>query len=158
MAQEKPDQTLPATALVHAAYLRLADVEKAQQWDSRGHFFSAAAEAMRRILVETARRKGRAKHGRDLDRQELLPGSITLPVPTDELLAVHEALGKLEATNPQAAELVKLRYCAGFTIPETAEHMRQNTRDHFEGYLAASAPGSARLLQSLRRSADHWIT
>jgi RNA polymerase sigma factor (TIGR02999 family) len=123
MAQEKPDQTLQATALVHEAYVRLVDVENTQHWDSRGHFFAAAAEAMRRILVEAARRKGREKHGSELDRQELVAGSIALPIPADELLAIHEALGKLEATNPQAAKLVKLRYFAGFTIPETAEHM-----------------------------------
>jgi RNA polymerase sigma factor (TIGR02999 family) len=128
MAQEKPDQTLQATALVHEAYIRLVDVEKAQHWNSRGHFFSAAAEAMRRILVETARRKGREKHGGDLDRRELVAGSIPLTVPSDELLAIHEAPGKLEATNPQAAELVKLRYFAGFTIPETAEHMGMSPR------------------------------
>ncbi len=128
MAQEKPDQTLQATALVHEAYIRLVDVDTAQHWDSRGHFFGAAAEAMRRILVEAARRKGREKHGSELDRRELVAGSISLPVPSDELLAVHEALGKLEATNPQAAELVKLRYFAGFTIPETAEHMKISPR------------------------------
>ncbi len=123
LAQEKPGQTLQATALVHEAYLRLVDVEKGQQWDSRGHFFAAAAEAMRRILVEVARHKQSPKHGGDLDRKELHAGTIALPVPPDELLAVHEALVSLEATNPQAADLVKLRYFAGFTIPETAERM-----------------------------------
>ena len=119
---------MQATALVHEAYIRLVDVETVQRWKSRGHFFAAAAEAMRRILVETARRKGREKHGGDRDRKELVAGSIALTVPPDELLAIHEALGKLEATNPQAAELVKLRYFAGFTIPETAEHMGMSPR------------------------------
>ena len=128
MAQEAPGQTLQATALVHDAYLRLVDVDQAQKWDSRAHFFAAAAEAMRRILVETARRKGRVKHGGDLDRTELAVNSIALPIPCDELLAIHEALDRLEATNPQAATLVKLRYFAGFTIPETAEHMGVSPR------------------------------
>jgi len=123
LAQEKPGQTLQATALVHDAYIRLVDVEGEQSWDNRGHFFAAAAESMRRILVESARRKGREKHGGNLDRKELVVDAIALTVPAEELLAIHEALGKLEATNPQAAQLVKMRYFAGFTIPETAEHM-----------------------------------
>jgi RNA polymerase sigma factor (TIGR02999 family) len=129
MAQEAPGQTLQATALVHDAYIRLVDVKQTQHFDSRGHFFAAAAEAMRRILVETARRKGREKHGGGLDRTELAVGLIALPVPSDELLAIHEALDQLEATNAKAAELVKLRYFAGFTIPETAElapHSKSN--------------------------------
>jgi len=128
MAQEKPGQTLQATALVHEAYLRLVDVEKAQHWDSRGHFFAAAAEAMRRILVEAARQKKRPKHGGHLRRQELILGTIALPVPPEEVLAVHEALGKLEATNQAAAEMVKLRYFAGFTIPDAAERMGVSAR------------------------------
>jgi len=124
LAQEKPGQTLQATALVHEAYLRLAGTgEGEQSWDSRGHFFAAAAEAMRRILVEAARRKGREKHGGLLDRRELAIGAVALPVPSEELLAIHEALTKLEVANPQAAQLVKMRYFAGFTIPETAQHM-----------------------------------
>ncbi len=123
LAQENPGQTLQATALVHEAYLRLVDVEKGQRWDSSGHFFAAAAEAMRRILVEVARRKQRTKHGGDLDRHELTERTIALPVPPDELLGVHEVLANLEDTNPQAADLVKLRYFAGFTIPESAERM-----------------------------------
>jgi RNA polymerase sigma factor (TIGR02999 family) len=124
LAQEKAGQTLQATALVHEAYLRLVgDRQHDQSWDSRGHFFAAAAEAMRRILVEAARRKGREKHGGLLDRKELVLGAVPLPVPSEELLAIHESLEKLEATNPQAAQLVKMRYFAGFTIPETAKHM-----------------------------------
>jgi RNA polymerase sigma factor (TIGR02999 family) len=128
LAREKPGQTLQATALVHDAYIRLVAVEKDQHWDSRGHFFAAAAEAMRRILVEAARRKSRDKHGGDFDRKEFPVGSIALPAPSDELLAIHEALGRLEVTNQQAAELVKLRYFAGFTIPETAELMGLSPR------------------------------
>ena len=128
MAQENPGQTLQATGLVHEAYLRLVNIEKAQHWDSRGHFFSAAAEAMRRILVEVARQKQRRKHGGELRQQELIPEAIALPVPPDELLSVHESLGKLEATNQVAAELVKLRYFAGFTIPEAADKMGISSR------------------------------
>jgi RNA polymerase sigma factor (TIGR02999 family) len=128
LAHEKPGQTLQATALVHDAYLRLVDVEKAEHWESRGHFFSAAAEAMRRILVDVARLKKRQKHGGALHRQEFIPEAISLPVPPDELLAVHESLGKLEATNQVAAELVKLRYFAGFTIPEAADKMGISSR------------------------------
>ena len=123
LAQEKPGQTLQATALVHDAYIRLVDVENAQHWNGRSHFFAAAAEAMRRILVETARRKGREKHGGVVERRELVADSMAISAPSDELLSVHNALDKLEATNPQAAELVKLRYFAGFTISETAEFM-----------------------------------
>jgi len=121
LVHEKPGQTLQATALVHEAYLRLlgpAGVE--QPWNSRGHFFAAAAEAMRRILVEQARRKHRARHGGgrqrvDLDSQLQLPGEAD-----DELLALDEALQRLAAEEPEAAEVVKLRYFAGLTIEETA--------------------------------------
>jgi RNA polymerase sigma factor (TIGR02999 family) len=123
MAQEKPGQTLQATALVHEAYVRLIGAGKPQRWDTRGHFFAAAAEAMRRILVEVARQKQRRKYGGEFRRKELIPETIALPVPPEEVLKVHEALGKLEATNRRAAELVKLRYFAGFTVPEVAERM-----------------------------------
>jgi RNA polymerase sigma factor (TIGR02999 family) len=119
-AIEKPGQTLQATALVHDAYLRLVDVEKAQHWDSRGHFFAAAAEAMRRILVENARRKGSVKHGGDVDRQELNESRIAAPFPSDELLALDEALDQLAEENPIKAELVKLRFFAGLSIDEAA--------------------------------------
>ena len=128
MAQEVSPQTLQATGLVHEAYLRLVDTERVQHWDSRGHFFAAAAEAMRRILVEVARRKHRIRHGGGLRRQESILESIALPVPSEELLSVHEALGKLEATNQAAADLVKLRYFAGFTIPEAAERIGISAR------------------------------
>lgn len=121
MAQEKPGQTLQATALVHDVYLRLVDVEKAQSWDSRGHFFAAAAEAMRRILVESARRKNRVKHGGKFQRVTL-EGVATLGnEPDSELLAVDDALGKFAQEEPKKAELVKLRYFAGFTIDEAAD-------------------------------------
>jgi RNA polymerase sigma factor (TIGR02999 family) len=120
LSQEKPGQTLQATALVHEAYLRLVDVEKAQQWNSRGHFFAAAAEAMRRILVEGARRKLRLRHGGELQRQDLDGLDLSCPQTPDELVAVSEALDRLAQTNAQAAELVKLRFFAGLTNEEAA--------------------------------------
>jgi RNA polymerase sigma factor (TIGR02999 family) len=123
MAQERPGQTLQATALVHEAYLRLVDAEKVQHWNSRGHFFIAAAEAMRRILVEGARRRGRLKRGGRLKRQDIRDDAAAATDGCDQLLAVHEALDKLESTNRTAAELVKLRYFAGFTIPEAATQL-----------------------------------
>ena len=135
LAQEKPGHTLEATALVHEAYLRLVGgqepgvrSQECENWDSRGHFFAAAAEAMRRILVESARRKQRLKHGGELARQILFDQAIASPVPAEELLAVDEALHKLESANPQAAELVKLRYSAGFTIPQAADQLSISAR------------------------------
>ncbi len=122
LAQEKPGQTLQATALVHEAYLRLVDVDKVQSWDSRGHFFAAAAEAMRRILVEKARRKQRLRHAGGLHQQPLEENEPAIAVPVDalDLLALNEALDRLEAVSPRRARLVKLRYFAGFTLPEVA--------------------------------------
>ena len=120
LAREKPGQTLQATALVHEAYLRLVDVETAQRWNSRGHFFAAAAEAMRRILVEQARRKRRRKHGGDRRRVGLDEAQVA-EAPAEKLLALDEALGRLEAVDPLAARLVKLRYFARLTMQETAE-------------------------------------
>jgi RNA polymerase sigma factor (TIGR02999 family) len=123
LAQEKPGQTLQATALVHEVYLRLVDVEQAQQWGSRGHFFAAAAEAMRRILVEKARRKRRLRHGGDLQKRPLDENEPAIAAPVDalDLLALNEALDHLEAVSPRRAQLVKLRYFAGFTVPEVAQ-------------------------------------
>ncbi len=118
LAQEKPGQTLQATALVHDAYLRLVDTEKLQRWNSRGHFFGAAAEAMRRILVEQARRKGRDKHGGGLQRVELLDPAAGDP--DHELLALDAALPRLIAEDPLAAEVVKLKYFAGLGREEIA--------------------------------------
>jgi RNA polymerase sigma factor (TIGR02999 family) len=120
MAQEKPGQTLQATALVHEAYLRLVDTDQAEHWNSRGHFFAAAAEAMRRILVESARRKGRLKHGRGRARVDLDSGCLVLEAPSLDLVALDEALSRLAATEPAKAELVKLRFFAGLTMPEAA--------------------------------------
>jgi RNA polymerase sigma factor (TIGR02999 family) len=123
IAYEKPGQTLQATALVHEAYIRLVDVESVQRWDSRGHFFAAAAEAMRRILVEQARRKDRLKRGGEFVRHRLDDVEIVVKADFEQILVVDEALRKLEAQNGIAAQLVKLRYFAGMTIPESAEAM-----------------------------------
>jgi RNA polymerase sigma factor (TIGR02999 family) len=121
LAQEKPGQTLDATALVHEAYLRLVDVEQVQHWTSRGHFFSAAAEAMRRILVEAARRKGRVRHGGGLRRADLLDAEVACTTADDEqVLHLDEALTRLAVTRPQAAEVVKLRFFSGLTVEEAA--------------------------------------
>jgi RNA polymerase sigma factor (TIGR02999 family) len=130
LAQEKAGQTLQATALVHEAYLRLVDVEEAQHWGSRGHFFAAAAEAMRRILVENARRKRSHKHGGDRRRQPLDPDAdaVAAPAAADDLLALDEALTRLAATEPQVAELVMLRYFAGLTIPQAAAQLQISPR------------------------------
>lgn len=120
LAQEKPGQTLQATALVHEAYVRLVDVDKAQHWDGRGHFFAAAAEAMRRILVEHARHKQSQRAGGNWRRVELPDVEIAAPRPDEDVLALNEALDKLEARDPRKATLVKLRYFAGLTGREAA--------------------------------------
>jgi RNA polymerase sigma factor (TIGR02999 family) len=120
LAQEKPGQTLQATALVHEAYLRLVDMENAPQWNGRGHFFAAAAEAMRRILVDNARRKQAKKRGGDRARLDLdeLPAATSERL--DDVLDIDAALVGLASADPQAAELVKLRYFAGLTLPQAA--------------------------------------
>jgi RNA polymerase sigma factor (TIGR02999 family) len=120
MAHEQPGQTLQATALVHEAYLRLVDQGQAQHWDSRGHFFAAAAEAIRRILIDGARRKRAAKRGGGLELQDLDAVEIPAPVPAEDLLALDEALAKLEVADPVKAQLVKLRYFAGLTEEDAA--------------------------------------
>ena len=120
MAGEKPGQTLTPTALVHEAYLRLVGADPGQPWNGRGHFFAAAAEAMRRVLVETARRKARIKHGGDR-RQIDLDHAAASDAPPDDVVAVGDALDRLAAVSPQAAELVKLRFFAGLTNREAAE-------------------------------------
>ena len=120
LAQEKPGQTLQATALVHEAVLRLIDVEKFPHWGSRGHFFSAAAEAMRRILIEQARRKGRQRHGGGRQRVELLEQEVATTPGDEQVLLLDDALNTLADIRPQAAEIVKLRFFSGLTIEETA--------------------------------------
>jgi RNA polymerase sigma factor (TIGR02999 family) len=121
LAQEQPGQTLQPTALVHEAYLRLVDVDRAQHWNSRGHFFAACAEAMRRILVESARRRAALKRGGASAREALDASAIAAPEPDDELLAVHDALDDLARTDAQAATLVKLRFFGGMTMAEAAD-------------------------------------
>jgi RNA polymerase sigma factor (TIGR02999 family) len=128
LAQEKPGQTLEATALVHEAYLRLVGADSKQPWNNRGHFFAAAAEAMRRILVENARRKRGRKHGGGRHRQPLDPNSVAAPEAAEDLLALDEALTRLSETEPQVAELVKLRYFAGLTIPQAAAQLKISPR------------------------------
>jgi RNA polymerase sigma factor (TIGR02999 family) len=123
MRQERPDQTLQATALVHEAYLRLVDTTKVQLWESRWHFFSAAAESMRRILVEKARSRGRLKRGGELNRVDLDKVELTVNDPPDELIALDEALIKLAEEHPAKAQLVNLRYFGGLTHEEAAQAM-----------------------------------
>jgi RNA polymerase sigma factor (TIGR02999 family) len=128
MAHEKPGQTLQATALVHEAYVRLVDVEQARHWNSRGHFFAAAAEAMRRLLVDKARRKKRLRHGGGRQRLDL-DSQLNISDDGDEtLLAVNDALMHFAVEEPQAAEVVKLRYFAGLTIEETAVALNISVR------------------------------
>ena len=121
MDQEKPGLTLQATALVHEAYLRLVDIEEPQHWNSRGHFFAAAAEAMRRILVESVRRRRTLKAGGECARIALSDVVQSSPSASVDLIALDEALRKLEQHSPRRAELVKLRYFAGLTIEQTAQ-------------------------------------
>ena len=121
LAQEKPGQTLQATALVHDAYLRLVDVDKARHWDSRGHFFAAAAEAIRRILIEKARAKKRIRHGGSRQRVNLEQALSLAEEVSDPLLALDEALTRFAALEPVKAKLVKLRYFAGCSIDEAAD-------------------------------------
>ena len=121
LAQEPSGQTLEATALVHEAYVRLVDAEEEQKWKHRGHFFAAAAEAMRRILVEQARRKQRVKHGGEHHRIELDDERLVCAVPSDQMLALDEALERFAQEEPEKAQLVKLRFFAGLSIEEAAE-------------------------------------
>jgi RNA polymerase sigma factor (TIGR02999 family) len=153
LTQEKPGQTLQATALVHEAYLRLVaspgreSEESAQRWNSRGHFFAAAAEAMRRILIEIARRKGGPKAGGRHVRVELLDVPAEFPRPDIDLLAISEALDKLQAKDPRAAELVKLRFFAGLTRHQAAEALgvsvatADNDWAYAKGWLKAEIAG-----------------
>ncbi len=123
LAQERPGQTLQATALVHDAYIRLVDVEQTQHWDSRGHFFAAAAEAMRRILVERARRHASLKRGAEVSRVELDEQTLACDDQTFDLLTLDEALRKLDEHDPEAGRLVKLRFFAGLGHQEAASAM-----------------------------------
>jgi RNA polymerase sigma factor (TIGR02999 family) len=142
LAHEEPGQTLQATALVHEAYVRLVDTEKVQRWDSRGHFFAAAAEAMRRILVERARQHRRLRHGGGLRRLDLLDAEGTAsPTDDEQILLLDESLTRLAAARPQAADLVKLRFFSGLTAEEAAP-------------LVGLSPRSARRLWAFARA---WL-
>jgi RNA polymerase sigma factor (TIGR02999 family) len=135
LAGEKPGQTLDATGLVHEAYLRLVGGDANRQWNNQGHFFAAAAEAMRRILIENARRKKRLKHGGQRRRVDLKEADVGTMVAPDELLIIDEAIGKLEAEDPSAARLVKLRYFAGLSVEEAAKILdisRSNAYEHWD--------------------------
>lgn len=147
IVQENPGQTLQATALVHEAYLRLVDVKQAQQWNNRGHFFAAAAEAMRRILVERARSKQREKRGGDwrrVDFEELDPATSVSP---EQLVALDDALARLLVLDPVAGELVKLRYFAGLPLDEGAKSLHISTATAYRHWAYARAWLHSELLE-----------
>jgi RNA polymerase sigma factor (TIGR02999 family) len=148
LAQEKPGHTLQATALVHEAYLRLVGTGNEQHWNSRGHFFAAAAEAMRRILVEHARRKHRQRHGGEHQRVPFDGVDIAAIDRGDDLLALDEALGRFAEAEPVAAQVIKLRYFAGLTIEQTAEALAISVRTANRHFAFAKAW----LFQQLRSS------
>jgi RNA polymerase sigma factor (TIGR02999 family) len=140
LSEEKPGQTLQATALVHEAYLRLVDVEQAQHWDGRGHFFAAAAEAMRRILIDNARRRARLKHGGgrarvDLDLAEQAAGNAS----AEDFLLIDDAITKLATEDPKAAELVKMRYFAGLSVEQAADALGLSRSSAYEHWTYARA-------------------
>ena len=127
LAHEQPGQTLQATALVHEAYVRLVDVDKVQHWNSRGHFFGAAAEAMRRILLNRARDKGRLKRGGRVKKVDLEKVELAVDVPHEDLLALDEFIESLAKENPECANLVKLRFFAGLSIDEAGASLGIST-------------------------------
>ena len=139
MAEEKPGQTLQATALVHEAYLRLVGNDEGLQWKSRGHFFAAAAEAMRRILVEAARRKGRDKHGGGRRRADADLDALMQAEPDDQLLALNEALERFAVHDPLKARLVELRFFGGLTLAQTAECLNISLSTADRGWRYARA-------------------
>ncbi len=139
LAHEKPGQTLQATALVHEAYLRLVDGEKVQNWDSRGHFFAAAAEAMRRILIDNARGKQCQKRGGDRKRLNLESIDLACTAAPDELLVIDELIVTLGCEDPDAAQIVKLRYYAGLSIEEAAQLMGISRSSAYEHWAYARA-------------------
>jgi len=139
LSNEKPGQTLQATALVHDAYIRLVDVEKAQHWNSRGHFFGAAAEAMRRILVDRAKQKLSPKHGGGLVRHDVKSDEIASLAVPEEIVVVHDALDGLADEDPLAADLVKLRYFAGFSIEEAADVLQLSRATAYRTWTYARA-------------------
>jgi len=148
LAHEKPGQTLEATALVHEAYLRLVDVDKAQHWNSRGHFFAAAAEAMRRILIERARSKARAKRGGDWQRVDFEGLDAATSVSPEQLVALDDALVRLGTLAPLAGELVKLRYFAGLGLDQAAAALGASTATAYRHWAYARAWLRTELLQN----------
>jgi RNA polymerase sigma factor (TIGR02999 family) len=147
LAHEKPGQTLQATALVHEAYLRLVDVDKVQQWDSRGHFFAAAAEAMRRILVERARKRQRQKRGGGRLRVGLLDHDLTIDAAADEILAINDALDRLALEDSAAADVLKLKYYAGLSVEEAAATLGLSRATAYRHWTYARAWVRAELLE-----------
>jgi RNA polymerase sigma factor (TIGR02999 family) len=139
LAQEKPGQTLEATALVHEAYLRLVDVDRAQGWNSRGHFFAAAAEAMRRILIDSARRKQADKHGGGRRRVDFAEAEAVAVAPPEDLLALDEALGRLTQHDPVAGQLVKLCYFAGLSVEQAGEALALSRSNAYRLWTFARA-------------------
>jgi len=139
VAQEKPGQTLQATALVHEAYLRLVEGGEDQNWNSRGHFFKAAAEAMRRILVESARRKGRVKHGGNRHRVELDEFDLSIDGPSYDLVVLDECLERLQTEEQAIADLVKLRFYAGLTLEQAANILKVSKRTAIRYWIYAQA-------------------
>ena len=139
LAHEPPGQTLQATSLVHEAYLRLVDGDQAQQWNSRGHFFAAAAEAMRRILVEKARRRKRQKHGGDRKRVELDDPCLSFTDPVEAVIEIDDALDQLAREDPQAAQLIKLRFFAGLSLEDAAEIVGFSRSTAYEHWAYARA-------------------
>ncbi len=154
LTQEKPGQTLQATALVHDAYLRLVDAAKIQRWDSRGHFFAAAAEAMRRILLNRARDKKRAKRGGGRHRVDLDQIEIALDTNHEELIALDDALTQLAEEDPDAARLVNLRFFAGLTLRDAAVFLGLSQRTAERQWSYARAWLYARLSQDAGPTAD----
>jgi RNA polymerase sigma factor (TIGR02999 family) len=139
MARERSDHTLCATALVHEAYLRLVTVEPEKPWEGRAHFYGAAAEAMRRILIENARRRRQIKRGGALFRREMDPDRLARPEPDDDVEALSDALDKLTTIQPRAAQIVRLRYFAGLTLKEAADTLgiAPRTADSYWAYARA---------------------
>lgn len=139
LTQERPGQTLQATALVHEAYLRLIGAEDSRKWHGRAHFYAAAAEAMRRILVENDRRRRRLKHGGERQKVELTDDLIPLESPVEDPMALDEALEALTVVDPQAADFVKLRYFAGLSTEEAGEMMSLSERSAYRTWAFARA-------------------
>ncbi len=139
MVNEKPGQTLQATALVHEAYVRMVDVDKAQHWHSRGHFFAAAAESMRRILVDNARKKASSKRGGDLQKIDIDGLDVALVASPEQLLTINEAIAKLGGLDPPASEIVRLRYFAGLSVEQAGAALGVSTKTAYRHWNFARA-------------------